>query len=224
MERVNLKLKHGQAKVIGTLITLSGAMVMTLYKGPIVNIFGSHEMSIHSSSTASGGSQHWVAGTVMLLLSVIGGIVALIMERNNMSAWIVGFDSRLFAAVYSGVVCSGIAYNYVQGFVNKIRGPVFVTAFSPLSMIITAILGALVLGELVHLGTLIGATIVVTGLYSVVWGKSKDENLITGEGKALELPEVWEDVSRPGNFVDDVINGHPGKQNFAKKHLHPEEP
>lgn len=256
MERVNLKQKHGLAKVIGTLITLSGAMVMTLYKGPIVNIFGSHEMNVHSSSTASGGGQHWVAGTVMLLLSVIGwsaffivqsitlkeypaelsltalicvmgtvegGIVALVMERNNMSAWIVGFDSRLFAAVYSGVVCSGIAY-YVQGFVNKIRGPVFVTAFSPLSMIITAILGAMVLGELIHLGTLIGATIVVTGLYSVVWGKSKDENLITGEGKAQELPEVWEDVSRPGNFVDDVIKGHPGKQNFAMKNLHPEEP
>lgn len=256
MESANLRQKHGLAKVIGTLITLCGAMVMTLYKGPIVNIFGSHEMNLHSSSTASGGAQHWVAGTVMLLLSVIGwsaffivqsitlkeypaelsltalicvmgtvegGIVALIMERNNMGAWIVGFDSRLFAAVYSGVVCSGIAY-YVQGFVNKIRGPVFVTAFSPLSMIITAILGAIVLGELVHLGTLIGATIVVTGLYSVVWGKSKDENLITGKGKAQELPEVWEDVSRPGNFVDDVINGHPGKQNFAMKHLHPEEP
>lgn len=69
---------------------------------------------------------------------------------------------------------------------------------------------------------MIGATIVVTGLYSVVWGKSKDENLITGEGKAQELPEVWEDVSRPGHFVDDVINGHPEKQNFAMKHLHEE--
>lgn len=72
MESVNLKQKHGLAKVIGTVITLCGAMVMTLYKGPIVNIFGSHEMNLHSSSTASGGGQHWVAGTVMLLLSVIG--------------------------------------------------------------------------------------------------------------------------------------------------------
>lgn len=71
---------------------------------------------------------------------------------------------------------------------------------------------------------LIGATIVVTGLYSVVWGKSKDEHLVTEKGKAQELPEVWDDVIRPGNFVDDVINGHPVKQNFAMKHLHPEEP
>lgn len=50
-----------------------------------------------------------------------------------------------------GVVCSGIAY-YVQGVVNKVRGPVFVTAFSPLCMIITAVVGAIVLAEKMHLG------------------------------------------------------------------------
>ena len=73
MERVNLKQKHGLAKVIGTCITLCGAMVMTLYKGPIVNMFGSHQVNLHSSSSASAGAQqHWVAGTVMLLFSVIG--------------------------------------------------------------------------------------------------------------------------------------------------------
>lgn len=38
---------------------------------------------------------------ICVMGTVEGGIVALIMERNNMSAWIVGFDSRLFAAVYS---------------------------------------------------------------------------------------------------------------------------
>lgn len=53
--------------------------------------------------------------------------------------------------ILQGVVCSGIAY-YVQGVVNKARGPVFVTAFSPLCMIITAVLGAIILAEQVHLG------------------------------------------------------------------------
>lgn len=48
-------------------------------------------------------------------------------------------------------MCSGIAY-YVQNVVNNIKGPVFVTAFSPLSTIITAILGAVILAEQAHLG------------------------------------------------------------------------
>ncbi|KAK1301541.1 WAT1-related protein [Acorus calamus] len=56
----------------------------------------------------------------------------------------------------------------------KERGPVFVTAFSPLSMIIVAILGSIVLEENFYLGMLIGAVVIVSGLYLVVWGKSKD--------------------------------------------------
>ncbi|CAK9158338.1 unnamed protein product [Ilex paraguariensis] len=223
-----MKQIHNVAKVVGTVITVTGAMVMTLYKGPIVDMLfseGGGGGSHHKHSSSSSG-QHWTTGTIMLLSCVCGwscffilqsitlkeypaelsltaliclfgmvegGAVALVMERD-MSAWVVGFDFRLLAAVYSGIVCSGIAY-YLQSMVNKARGPVFVTAFSPLSMIITAILGALFLSEQVHLGSLIGAIVIVIGLYSVVWGKSKDQpssmNSITSEnGQSNELPVV----------------------------------
>lgn len=50
-----------------------------------------------------------------------------------------------------GVFCSGLAY-YVQGIIMKDRGPVFVTAFNPLSMIIVAVLGSFILGEQMYLG------------------------------------------------------------------------
>lgn len=50
-----------------------------------------------------------------------------------------------------GVVCSGMAY-YIQGVVMKTRGPVFVTAFSPLCMVIVAIMGSIILAEQLFLG------------------------------------------------------------------------
>lgn len=50
-----------------------------------------------------------------------------------------------------GVVCSGVAY-YLQGVVVSERGPVFASSFSPLCMILTAALAAIVLAEKVHLG------------------------------------------------------------------------
>lgn len=50
-----------------------------------------------------------------------------------------------------GIVCSGMAY-YIQGVVMKDRGPVFVTAFSPLSMVIVAVMGSLILAEKLFLG------------------------------------------------------------------------
>lgn len=48
-------------------------------------------------------------------------------------------------------MCSGMAY-YIQGFVTRERGPVFVTSFSPLCMIITAALGTIILSEQIYVG------------------------------------------------------------------------
>ena len=53
--------------------------------------------------------------------------------------------------MFQGIVSSGLTY-YVQGLVMKTRGPVFVTAFNPLCMIIVAALGTLILAEQLHLG------------------------------------------------------------------------
>lgn len=72
MERANLKQKNGLAKVIGTSLTVSGAMLMTLYKGPVVDIFGYSPESGHHNSSAASSDQHWAAGTIMLLLCSVG--------------------------------------------------------------------------------------------------------------------------------------------------------
>ncbi|CAN1352810.1 WAT1-related protein At4g08300 [Linum perenne] len=215
------------AKIIGTVITVSGAMVMTLYKGPILEFLTpSSSTAAHSMSASdvSNGEQHWILGPLLLLGSCIGqsytlrlypaelsltawiclmgtiegSVVALAVERD-MSIWKIGFDARLLAVVYTGIVCSGAAY-YIQGVVIKERGPVFVTSFSPLCMIITAILGSLVLAEKVSLGSVIGAVLIVCGLYTVVWGKSKDQKISAeteeldwkngGEGHELPVANV----------------------------------
>ncbi|KAJ6954364.1 WAT1-related protein [Populus alba x Populus x berolinensis] len=192
LETVTFKKLHSAAKVVGTVITVTGAMVMTLYKGPIIDFIRSHGAAHHGTTSNASGNQHWLTGTLMLLSFTLkkypaelsltalicmtgmveGAAVSLVMERD-MSAWKIGFDSRLLAAAYSGVVCSGIAY-YVQGVVIRKKGPVFVTSFSPLCMIITAALGSIVLSEQIRLGSVIGAVLIVFGLYTVVWGKSKD--------------------------------------------------
>lgn len=228
IEQVQIKKVPFQAKVIGTILTVTGAMVMTVYKGPAVLGFltrGGQQVGQHGSSSAAAAAeqQHWLLGTLMLLMGCCGwsgffilqsftlkeypaqlsltawicflgmiesGAVALVMEHHPTS-WALGFNSRLLAAVYSGVVCSGLAY-YVQGVVSKARGPVFVTAFSPLGMIITAVLGSVVLAEQVHLGSVIGAVIIVLGLYSVVWGKSKDLSAVTPPASEID-DEKWSD-------------------------------
>ncbi|KAL9998875.1 putative EamA domain-containing protein [Helianthus debilis subsp. tardiflorus] len=112
-----------------------------------------------------------------------GSILAVVAEGANASIWSINWDAKLFAAIYSvrkkfsllGIICSGCAY-YISGVVMQERGPVFVTAFNPLGMVIIAILGSLILVEKLNMGSVLGAVVIVIGLYLVLWGKSKDTN------------------------------------------------
>ncbi|KAK7245240.1 hypothetical protein RIF29_40075 [Crotalaria pallida] len=242
MEKIKLKSIRSQAKVVGTIATVAGAMVMTLLKGPILEFFGTHGSRNHNQHIGGGANlQHAIKGSIMitigcfswagfmvlqsitleaypaelsltawicLLGTVEGGIVALIMERGNPSIWSLHWDTKLLAAVYSGIVCSGLAY-YIQGVVMKTRGPVFVTAFSPLCMVIVAILGSLILAEQMFLGRIIGAIIIILGLYLVVWGKSKDYNSSSGK----ELTPITQEQILPTMQIEE--EGNATKDNFA---------
>ncbi|XP_057438423.1 WAT1-related protein At2g37460-like isoform X1 [Lotus japonicus] len=208
LEKIKIKSIRSQAKVFGTLATVAGAMVMTLIKGPELELFGTHGgSSTHIQHNGGVNLQHAIKGSVMitigcfsfagfmilqaitleaypadlsltawicLLGTVEGGIVALVMERGNPApVWSLNWNTSLLAAVYGGIVCSGMTY-YIQGAVMKYKGPVFVTTFSPLCMIIVAILGSFILAEQMYLGRVIGAIVILLGLYLVVWGKNKD--------------------------------------------------
>ncbi|XP_047075568.1 WAT1-related protein At1g44800-like [Lolium rigidum] len=150
----------------------------------------------------------------LTLTSIICGMgavtnagVTLVAERHDMGVWKVGLDTRLFTVVYSGIVCSGVAF-YVQGLVTKTRGPVFVTAFQPLCMLITNFMGSIVLKEETTLGSVIGAAIIVLGLYSLIWGKSSDildSKPANSAAEKLALPLT--SVSTNGNSGNGGANG-----------------
>lgn len=72
LETVNLRKIHSIAKVVGTVVTVSGAMVMTLYKGPALQIIKGQAASQHNSSTTDSSEQNWVLGTLMLISSCGG--------------------------------------------------------------------------------------------------------------------------------------------------------
>ncbi|XP_068641290.1 WAT1-related protein At2g39510-like [Aristolochia californica] len=239
LEKVNLKKAHGVAKVVGTLVTVAGAMIMTLIKGPALDLMGSKRKVHVGAQPGELVKKEWVKGSLMLTAgcfcwacfmilqaftlrsypaelsltalvclagTIEGAVVGLVMERGDKKVWSIRWDAKLLTVVYAGIVCSGIAY-YVQGVVMKTRGPVFISAFSPLSMILVAVLGSFILSEQIFLGSVIGAIIIVIGLYTVVWGKSKDSKVSTPEIEeepiSLELPKVETD-SKPLNSIEFV--------------------
>jgi drug/metabolite transporter (DMT)-like permease len=135
MEKVRLRSLHSQAKIVGTVLTVVGAVLMILYHGPVVP-FPWNKAQHHDG--ASGGAQVAGAGflqgtmcvivacvawsgffvlqsntlqsypaelsltaLICLMGSLMSGAVALVAERRNTHAWVIGFDTRLFTAVYA---------------------------------------------------------------------------------------------------------------------------
>ncbi|CAN4118371.1 unnamed protein product [Withania somnifera] len=223
MEKVHIKKVRCQAKVVGTIVTVAGAMLMTLYKGHVINLVWSN--NVHTNSTSSvpqsneSSDKDWVKGSILLIgatfawasffilqaitmrkytaplslttlvcfMGTLQSIAVTLVMEHKASAWAIGFDMNLLAAVYAGIVSSSLAY-YVQGLVMEKRGPVFVTAFSPLMMIIVAIMGSFILAEKIYLGGVLGAVLIVAGLYSVLWGKYKEYQEKEIEGSAILEP------------------------------------
>ncbi|CAN4116907.1 unnamed protein product [Withania somnifera] len=181
---------HSQAKIVGTVATVAGAMIMTLVRGPIVELFWTKGTA--SSIMITIGCFSWAAFMILQAITLQtypadlsltawicflgtteGAIVAMVMERGKTA----------------GVFCSGLAY-YIQGVIMKDRGPVFVTAFNPLGMIIVAILSTIILHEQLCLGRVLGAIVIVVDLYIVLWGKSKDHKSSSIDEQATPTQEM----------------------------------
>ncbi|XP_010919069.2 WAT1-related protein At5g64700 [Elaeis guineensis] len=100
--------------------------------------------------------------------------LALIFERN-LSSWLLHWNIQLLTIIYCGTVISCLAY-YLQTFCISERGPVFAAMFSPLLLVIVGIFSAFFFAERLHTGSLVGAFIIIVGLYCVLWGKSRNSN------------------------------------------------
>ncbi|XAR66335.1 hypothetical protein NMG60_11012526 [Bertholletia excelsa] len=235
LESVNIRCLRSQAKVVGTVVTVGGAMIMTLIKGANIGLPWTKEISHEAeNASASATQQNPIKGSAMIaagclcwaafyILQAItlksypaelslttlicttgalqGIVLTFIVERGNMGIWSLSWDSKLLAALYGGIICSGMGY-YISGVLMKERGPVFVTAFSPLGMVIVATLSSFILGEQIFMGRVLGAGVIVLGLYLVIWGKSKD-------GKPCNDAEAPkdQDADTNGGFTEDQTNG-----------------
>ncbi|KAK8623784.1 hypothetical protein V6N13_065147 [Hibiscus sabdariffa] len=186
LEVVNLRNPRGIAKVVGTFVSLVGVTTMTLYKGPAIKSLGPTLVHIQGKTPIH---ENWLKGSILIVCSCFTWSILYIMQRNQQfftvivnhepAAWKMGFNIDFWATIYAGVVCSGLII-YVQLWCTEEKGPVFVTMFNPLSTLLVALLGYFVLGEKLHIGSILGGAIVIVGLYLVLWGKDHDREAQIG--------------------------------------------
>ncbi|KAF3637701.1 putative vacuolar protein sorting-associated protein 27-like [Capsicum annuum] len=208
LENVNIWKIGSQAKIVGTIVTLGGATIMSLVGGPIIGLpWTKHNVPSTTTKVVSPTELNPIKGALFIaagcfcwacfynlqaitlkkypaglsLTSLIcmagalqGTALTLVVQRGNFGIWSLHLgSSKFYASLYCGIVTSGIGY-YMSGLIMNVKGPVFVTSFNPLNMIIVAILGSFILSEQLNLGRVVGAAVIVVGLYLVIWGTGKD--------------------------------------------------
>lgn len=111
-------------------------------------------------------------------------IIAAFAEREP-QAWIFHSGGELFTILYAGVVASGIAFA-VQIWCIDRGGPVFVAVYQPVQTFVVAIMASFALGEEFYLGGIIGAVLIIMGLYLVLWGKSEEKKFAAKENSVIQ--------------------------------------
>ncbi|CAN6466173.1 unnamed protein product [Victoria cruziana] len=102
-------------------------------------------------------------------------VVGFSMKRDS-SAWKLGLDLRLITIIYSGILTSGATFCLITWCISR-RGPIYVTMFSPLVLVLVSISESLFLGERLYVGSMLGSVFIIGGLYAFLWGKSKESTL-----------------------------------------------
>ncbi|KAJ4848507.1 hypothetical protein Tsubulata_047762, partial [Turnera subulata] len=219
MERLAIKSCSTQAKIAGTLVSISGALVVVLYKGPVIlSMMSSTSPSILLHHQLLGSpSPNWVMGgllfavmellystafiilaqvmkvypaeiVVIFLCNLIGAIICIpicLVAEPDMKAWKLGSDMSLVAVLYSGFFYSCFVLG-IRSWAVRLKGPVYIAMFRPLSIAIAAFMSFIFLGDPLHLGSVIGAIIITIGFYAVLWGKAKEEETTKEEPTGLD--------------------------------------
>ncbi|KAG9447086.1 hypothetical protein H6P81_013214 [Aristolochia fimbriata] len=197
-EAPELNSLRGIGKLSGTIVSVLGAFTMIFWHGNIVEL-------ARAKGISANGSIGFLFATVGILslstwlvlqeptvrrypaeLSITAmmyffgtiqtGVLAAVVSRDA-SEWKLNWDLELLNIIFGGVLNSGIGI-FIFTWCARVKGPLFVAVFAPLTLLLTAIMEAVFLGETMTMGSIVGSLLIVGGLYLFLWAKSKEDDYL----------------------------------------------
>lgn len=196
--------------------------------------------------------------------SILGVVFAVFAEHHDWSNWRLGWNIRLltvavavgllnldqciilvvtkfYEIIEQGILGSGMMFTLIAWTV-RMRGPLFVSVFNPLLLVMVSIAGSLFLQEKLHLGMyvfflwflfysnlvfhnvydgrVLGGVLIIGGLYVVLWGKSKELKKVT---QLMPENQVEIDVQFPPPPSRQSSSSHGGGNAMKEEEVEREE-
>ncbi|ESQ37798.1 hypothetical protein EUTSA_v10028754mg [Eutrema salsugineum] len=171
-EKLNMKTKIGYFVVLGAMISLVGALILTMYQG--IPLSNSQEQA--TISHINTGHENWVKGCFLLFTGVTlfssWMLIQAKINTRHVEDWILRDKLTIITVIIAGVVAQGICTVGISWCIKQ-RGPVFTSAFTPVTLMAATVFDFLILHRMIYLGSVIGSAVVVVGLYIFLWSKSK---------------------------------------------------
>ncbi|KAM0926495.1 hypothetical protein ACQ4PT_003549 [Festuca glaucescens] len=123
----------GQAAILGAVLVIASTGTLAVW------------FIIQKKMSKSFASPFTSTALIALMASVQCAIIGVAAEPR-LSSWALGLDIRLIGSLYVGLVASGIVIT-VMSWCIQVRGPVYVSMFSPIMLIAVAIMGWGILDE-----------------------------------------------------------------------------
>ncbi|XP_050221160.1 WAT1-related protein At5g40240-like isoform X1 [Mercurialis annua] len=218
MEKLRMSSSSSQAKIFGTMASVTGALVVILYKGPSI-------LSNSSSPTPTldwplySPNSKWLIGGFLLAMQCILYSLWYILQSQILKICpielLVTFVYTLCVTIISAPIClvaennsdawrlkpdiALIAIIYsamfgrcystiVHSWGLRLKGPLYVAIFKPFSIAIAAILSVIFFQEDLNLGIVMGAIVISIGFYGVIWGKANEDDDVFHNLPSLKDP------------------------------------
>ncbi|BAT81580.1 hypothetical protein LR48_Vigan07g182600 [Vigna angularis] len=206
-EKLGLKNWSGRTKCAGAILCVGGALLTSFYKGKQFYLFHhSHHaqtaVAAHPTHMLRGtflliGScfsytawfllqvqllkvfplRYWATMLSCVIAAIQAGIVGVCIDSSK-AAWRLEWNLQLVTIIYSGALATAATF-CILSWAITIKGPTYPSMFNPLSLIFVAFSEALILGQPLTFGTLLGMVLIIVGLYSFLWGKRNEKMGIT---------------------------------------------
>ncbi|CAA0407728.1 unnamed protein product [Arabidopsis thaliana] len=246
-EKVNLFKVEGQTKVGGTLVCVSGAIAMALFRGPA--LFGGKDAADSAnsviidrgqpeingwlvSSFLGFGFDQWHIGVLCLIgncmcMAAFLAVQAPVLKKYpaylSVAAYSYFFgasimittailfvrepkdwsltQSEVLAIIFAGVFASALNYGLLT-WSNKILGAALVSLYNPLQPATSAFLSTIFLGSPIYLGSVLGGTLIICGLYMVTWASYREQQTTSAGNEIASSSDVR--ISEPFIYRDET--------------------